>query len=132
MLQNKGAFAHASAEMKQQPWIATLAAVQKNGLALKAASEVMKNDATIVRAAVQQNGRALEHAGEGMKNDATIVGAAVQQDEDGGEYRAASKVEVWSPPRTSTAGRFQKKTTCRPPLETLGCKNTEAPVDNAE
>ena len=62
-----------------------------------------------VLAAVQEDGRALEHAGEVMKNDVTIVRAAVQQDWRGGEYRAASKVEVWSPPWTSTAGRFQKE-----------------------
>ena len=47
-----------------------------------------------------------------------------------GEYRAASTVEVWSPPGLRRQVVFQRKTTCRPPLETLGCGNTVAPIDN--
>ena len=46
-----------------------LAAVAKNGLALRYASETLKNDRDVVLAAVAQNGLALEYASETLKND---------------------------------------------------------------
>ena len=83
-----------------------MAAMQQIGL--KFTDDQTNDIKTIVVAAVRQRGEVLRYMSQEMKNDATIVRAALQQDGRGGEYRAASKVEVWSP-RTSTAGRFQKE-----------------------
>ena len=46
-----------------------LAAVTRNGFALKYASETLKDDRDVVLAAVAQNGFALEYASETLKND---------------------------------------------------------------
>ena len=53
-----------------------LAAVTRNGGALKYASENLKRDRSIVFAAVTQDGRALQYASEDLKRDRDVVLAA--------------------------------------------------------
>ena len=57
-----------------------LAAVQKQGIALKYASEALKADREIVLAAVKNNGYALQYASEDHKADREIVQAAIKID----------------------------------------------------
>jgi cell division protein ZapA (FtsZ GTPase activity inhibitor)/lambda repressor-like predicted transcriptional regulator len=57
-----------------------LAAVQKDGAALRFASEELKGDREIVLAAVHKHGAALRFASEELKGDREIVLAAVQND----------------------------------------------------
>ena len=56
-----------------------LAAVKKQGLALKYASDRLKADPRIVETAVRQNGAALAYAPSNFRDDRTTVRAAVQQ-----------------------------------------------------
>ena len=102
-----------------------MAAMQQIGL--KFTDEQTNDIKTIVVAAVRQRGGALRYMSQEMKNDVTIVRAAVQQDGRGGEYRAASKVEVWSPPRTSTAGRFSKENDLQAPAGNAWLRTNRTP-----
>ena len=54
-----------------------LAAVQQAGHALQYADEPLRKDRTIVLEAVKQNGHALQHADEALRNDRAIVLEAV-------------------------------------------------------
>jgi len=58
---------------------ATLAAVEKDGLALCHASEELRSNRTVVLAAVSQDGCALEFASEELRNNRDVVLAAVKQ-----------------------------------------------------
>eukprot|EP00971_Amphidinium_carterae_P145958 2893094-Amphidinium_carterae.1 len=49
-----------------------LAAVRRDGLALKFAAEALKGDREIVLAAVQENGYALQHATEALMADREV------------------------------------------------------------
>ena len=72
ILQNRSAFEFGSAEMRTNAMIATLGAVQKDGLALEQSSDEIKDNETIVIAALKQNWEALKLAGEEMKNNEAI------------------------------------------------------------
>lgn len=56
-----------------------LAAVKRDGLALRCADERFRNDREIVLAAVRQNGLALQYASESLKRDQNLVLAAILQ-----------------------------------------------------
>ncbi|MDX2346902.1 MAG: DUF4116 domain-containing protein [Legionella sp.] len=56
-----------------------LAAVKKNGHALKSASNLLKNDKQVVLAAVSKNGKALRHASKALRNDKQVVLTAINQ-----------------------------------------------------
>ena len=126
---------------------------QQNGQTLQYAGEVMKNDAaivmaamqqiglkftddqtsdikTIVDAAVRQRGEVLRYMSQEMKNDVAIVRAAVQQDGGGGEYRAASKVEVWFPPLDFDGRSFSKENDLQAPAGNAWLRTNRTP--NAE
>ena len=66
-----------------------LAAVTRNGFALKYASETLKDDRDVVLAAVAQNGFALEYASETLKKDRNFLLDAVAQ--NGWALRYASE-----------------------------------------
>ena len=57
-----------------------LAAVKKNGYALRFAAEPLRADKAVVLAAVKKDGWALQYAAEPLKADREVVMAAVQQD----------------------------------------------------
>ena len=75
----KAAYEYASASLNRTTMISTLAAVQKNGLALESAPE--SQDAgqfDVVLACVQNNGWFLEYAGHTWRSNGRIVRAAVK------------------------------------------------------
>merc|ERR1712232_1550487 len=73
-----GALRHAHEDLKKDAEIVK-AAVTQDGLALEYADEVLKKDPAVVSAAVTQNGLALEFARRALTKDPDIVKIAVKQ-----------------------------------------------------
>jgi hypothetical protein len=84
---NGGALKYASDELKADKEI-VLAAVQKHGYVLEYASDELRADKEIVLAAVQKHGYALHDASDELKADKEIVLTAVQN--NGGALKYAS------------------------------------------